>query len=614
MLVTGGDNGREKRKRPEAEEVAWSDRGKKVFHYRKDVGRTVSSTWDAMLKVIVESGRCTIRNLAVNLGWVPKRGGQESRFDRQSVLMDVLGKWWKEDMGQSVKWIEYERRRSYFLYIDPDTVQQIKTVVQATFRPDEVLEDTEVKARLVEAGVLAWCGDQRQVAMVDRSLACIACWKREWTTLDHCMDVEGSQLGSEQAGSAVDDGIRELRDVQMEVEGVPSLEGSVDEVATALSDKGGEDMEGSGSHGEEYWGVGDGDLVNDVETCSDDMWDDVEAPQTPGGEGNLAEAERETEFGGGVVTNAGMEELVEEESEDEEEAVTEDDHAIALAITEGQGKRTTLCAFGEDHPSGLTLEEVCAQELLSFVNGTIGRDAFDEHLARVFYYMGGNRSNRYATNFPKSLYHLKKILRTVDAWDTTIHYCPFKCRCFTDRTADDPDGKVRPTKKTEWVKLTDVVCGEIVVNKQGTPEVDAEGNMVRCTGKRFKKVTLSRKETLTPKAYFFWFGVTNIIKNRFKHDLKFCEARSRYEARAKENGDVWSGKLVEHIDRLVDNQLCAEDVVVASADRSKMVYRRKGGLYEPGYDHAQPFKRDKKQHSTGFMYLKMADTPPMVSC
>ena len=77
---------------------------------------------------------------------------------------------------------------------------------------------------------------------------------------------------------------------------------------------------------------------------------------------------------------------------------------------------------------------------------------------------------------------------------------------------------------------------------------------------------------------------------------------------------MWSGKLVEHIDRLVDNQLCAEDVVVASPDRSKMVYRRKGGLYEPGYDHAQPFKRDKKQHSTGFMYLKMADTPPMVSC
>ena len=101
-------------------------------------------------------------------------------------------------------------------------------------------------------------------------------------------------------------------------------------------------MEGSGSHGEEYWRVGDGDLVNDVETCSDDMWDDVEAPQTPGGEGNLAEAERETEFGGGVVTNAGMEELVEEESEDEEEAVTEDDHAIALAITEGQGKREQL--------------------------------------------------------------------------------------------------------------------------------------------------------------------------------------------------------------------------------------------------------------------------------
>ena len=104
--------------------------------------RLLSITWDAMLKVIVESGRCTIRNLAVNLGWVPKRGGQESRFDRQSVLMDVLGKWWKEDMGQSVKWTEYKMRSSYFLYIDPDTVQQIKTVVQATFRPDEAKTQT----------------------------------------------------------------------------------------------------------------------------------------------------------------------------------------------------------------------------------------------------------------------------------------------------------------------------------------------------------------------------------------------------------------------------------------------------------------------------------------
>ena len=189
MLVTGGDNGREKRKRPEAEEVAWSDRGEKVFYYRKDVGTTVDSTWDAMLQVILRGERCNIRSLAVDLGWVPERGGHESQFGRQSVLMDVLGKWWEEDMGQSVKSSERDRR-SYFLYIDPDTVQQIKTVVQATFRPDEVLEDTEVKARLVEAGVLPWCGDQRQVAMVDRSLACIAWWKRKWTTLDHCMDVE----------------------------------------------------------------------------------------------------------------------------------------------------------------------------------------------------------------------------------------------------------------------------------------------------------------------------------------------------------------------------------------------------------------------------------------
>ena len=91
MLVTGGDNGREKRKRPEAEEVAWSDRGKKVFHYRKDVGRTVSSTWDAMLKVIVESGRCTIRNLAVNLGWVPKRATTHGRsvVFLNHILIDV---------------------------------------------------------------------------------------------------------------------------------------------------------------------------------------------------------------------------------------------------------------------------------------------------------------------------------------------------------------------------------------------------------------------------------------------------------------------------------------------------------------------------------------------
>jgi hypothetical protein len=387
--------------------------------------------------------------------------------------------------------------------------------------------------------------------------------------------------------------------------------------------------------GPDVWDDGSGGVGGEEDTCvecldviskGDEQWAEEAEWEEAGNEAGVheemctqevivtSEDLADLEYGGEVLTEMAMGGLsledeeggAEEEEDEDEEGVTEEDRVRAHAVAAGHGPRTKLMVLGKEHPGGLTLEEACAQEMLTYVNGKMSKAACNQHLERVYFYMGGAPE---ATNFPRSLYFLKKIIGGADAWDFSIHYCPNKCRCFRNN-----DHKPLPTPKEEWASLSDTVCGEPVRDKHGRVMKDASGEVKLCEGKRFSTVThSSTKVSLTPKAYFFYFGVKNIIQRRFRTDMEFCKGRATYEARAKENGDVWSAELVKYIDGMVENQLLAEECVVDNADERKKVFKRKGGLYEMGYDHAQPFKRDKNQHSTGFMYIKLADTRPWVS-
>lgn len=109
------------------------------------------------------------------------------------------------------------------------------------------------------------------------------------------------------------------------------------------------------------------------------------------------------------------------------------------------------------------------------------------------------------------------------------------------------------------------------------------------------------------------FSVEKRLRRKFAQDYEFCKDRASAKARAKANGDLWHKKLVKYIDDAVDGQLLKQEVVnPEEEDEAKKIYQRKGILQELGYDHAQPFNKDKKQHSTGFIYTKNADASPEV--
>jgi len=124
-----------------------------------------------------------------------------------------------------------------------------------------------------------------------------------------------------------------------------------------------------------------------------------------------------------------------------------------------------------------------------------------------------------------------------------------------------------------------------------------------CGSSRFEE-TSEFKNQLHPREFFFYFPLSDTITERLK-DERYAAARASKEARDPANADIWGGLLPPWMVRHG-----AEHLLEETRDHADGKVRRPGGLYELGYDDARPFKNDKAQHSSGFVFGRCADLPP----